>query len=90
VILDATTDAVDAIEHLEKRTDLDLQPGFFLDLPTYSVDQCFAEFDTSARQGPLALAGLMTALDDQGFAVLDDDAADTDDGTIGILMRRRV
>ena len=74
-----------AIEGFDDRADLDVEPGFFLDLAARRVGERFAELEQAARQRPLAFARLVRALDDQRLAVAHHDGADADDRMRGVF-----
>src|SRR5688500_18904239 len=76
-----------AIEHFHDSSDLDVETGFFLDLPARGVDQRFAKFNAPAGNRPLPVARLVRALDDQRPSTLHDDTPDADHRTIRKLAR---
>jgi hypothetical protein len=73
------------IEHLHERTNLDLEPGFLFELTPGCGDQRLPELDAAAGKRPLAPARRVRPLDDEHFAVVDDDRTDADDRLIRIL-----
>ncbi len=79
VILDASFDIqVDAIEHLDDRSDLHHETCFLEHLALKRRAERLAEFDGAARQAPLAHQRRTRTLHQQHATVVDDDGADAD------------
>src|SRR6185295_18936127 len=86
VILDASlVVARDAIEHLDDRTDLDVEPRLLAQLSHETLFQRLADLYCATGQAPLPRERLATTLDEQNLSVAHDHGADADEWTIGVL-----
>ena len=73
-----------AIEHLDDRSDVDHQPGFFEHFARDGRFERLAELHAAAGQTPFALQRFVRAPDQQHAAVtVEHDRADADDRSIG-------
>jgi hypothetical protein len=75
----------DAIEDVKNLADLDLQSRLLQNLPGDAFAKLFTKFEHAAGDRPFAFERLGGATDNEDTITLDDDGADTDDGTIGII-----
>ena len=64
-----------------------LQASFFAQFASNALLERFPELQCSTRYGPFATERLAAAADEQSAAVVDYDAADTDDRTLGVFAR---
>ena len=71
--------AADPIEHVDDRTDLDVEAGFFLHFAGDGLLEGFAQLDPAARQAPLPFQRLVRAFDEQHAIAVEDHGPDADD-----------
>ena len=74
-----------AIEDLDEIQDVNFEAGFFAEFTGHALLEGFPQFESSARNGPLAEQGLAAAANEESAPIFDDHTADTDDGTLGIF-----
>lgn len=68
------------IEHFHDEPDFDLQAGLLKHLAGNSRFERLAELEPPSGESPTTGERLESALDEHNLAVLDDDAANADDG----------
>ena len=77
--------AQDFLINLNQFERADLDASFFHKLALNGLCDCFAEFEYSAGNGPAALKRRLSAADEEHARAGNDDSADGDYGTLGIL-----
>jgi len=70
---------MDAIQHLDNRSDRDVEPGFLQHLARDSLLQTLAEFHSAPRQTPFPLKRWMSTLHQHDPIAVDNDRTHTHD-----------
>ena len=75
----------DAFVDLDETRDLHFESRLFAHFTVQGVFETFAHFDNTARERPPVLERLLAALDEQDAITFDDECADAQNRTLGVL-----
>jgi hypothetical protein len=80
-----TVSRKDPVKYFDELEDAYFDACFFEQLARYALLQGFSKLERPSRDGPLAAKRFAAPADQQRAAVINDDAADADDGTLRIF-----